>query len=278
MYSLFPSTVDWCEKNYVVTNFIAEFYNTLSGICIFWSMYMFKNQSPDLFNKKIFENFSLNMNRIYIYSILISIGTILFHATLSYPFQLLDELPLILITSEYINILSNFKSYSSIDYKKYKLFSIIIDNSKTFAFLICLVIPYTYIISNYLQIFLFHVSLKLFEFIIFLQLYNLKYPPIESEDNVIIVNFNKYLSNINYFSYKGLSTYILALSCWLIEKTYCNFTIELEFHAMWHIFSSLGFYYFNQLILSHIHLYYILDINNDNVSSEPPTTPKFKIL
>jgi hypothetical protein len=172
---------------------------------------MFKNEYPDLFNKKIFENFSLNMNRIYIYSILISIGTILFHATLSYPFQLLDELPLILITSEYINILSNFKSYSSFDYKKYKLLSIIIDNSKTFAFLICLIIPYTYIISNYLQIFLFHVSLKIFEFIIFLQLYHLKYPSLESDDNVIIVNFNKYLSNINYFSYKGVSIYILAL-------------------------------------------------------------------
>ncbi|KNZ64179.1 hypothetical protein VP01_1058g7 [Puccinia sorghi] len=61
-----PSTasIDWCEANYAITRFIAEFTNTLS-------------------------------NLVFVGIALVGVGSFLFHATLRYEWQLGDELPMI---------------------------------------------------------------------------------------------------------------------------------------------------------------------------------------
>jgi hypothetical protein len=245
------STVDWCEKNYEITPLIAEFYNTITGICIFLSMYLFKNQNHELF----YSSFSTNLNNVYIYSCLISFGTIMFHGTLLYFFQLLDELPLILIMTEYIDILIKLTKSNKNNKLSKTLFFKYLKIAKPLSQFICFLLPFTYIISKQFQILSFHFSLKFFEIAIVLCLYNLNYEkePISNCLN----NYNTHLHNIKYYSYKGISIYILSVSFWLIEKLYCNKMI-LELHALWHIFSSIGFYYFNYIILSHINVYYLL--------------------
>uniref|UniRef100_A0A7S3GDW2 Alkaline ceramidase n=1 Tax=Palpitomonas bilix TaxID=652834 RepID=A0A7S3GDW2_9EUKA len=82
------STIDWCEANYVVCFYIAEFWNTISNlgmICIAaWGMWQVK---------------SLGLEARIRYSFLslfvVGIGSWCFHATLLYWMQLLDELPMI---------------------------------------------------------------------------------------------------------------------------------------------------------------------------------------
>lgn len=71
-----------------------EFWNTLTGIFLIISSVLSINQNhsyPEL-----------NFNYLLI---LVGIGTILFHATLFYIWQLLDELPMILIGINIYNIL-----------------------------------------------------------------------------------------------------------------------------------------------------------------------------
>lgn len=97
-----PSTVDWCEKNYTVTDLIAEFWNTLSSnAMVFYGIFGLLMHAH--FGKRFFFLFASFT--------LVGIGSVLFHGTLLFPFQLLDELPMC-----YVSLLFYFmdtRSHSS---------------------------------------------------------------------------------------------------------------------------------------------------------------------
>lgn len=85
------STLDWCEENYVVSTFLAEFWNTLSN----WIFLI-----PPAFGAYLSLKYKLE--RRYALSFLclfvVGVGSLCFHATLLYEMQLLDELPMIYCT------------------------------------------------------------------------------------------------------------------------------------------------------------------------------------
>lgn len=82
------STLDWCEENYVVTPYIAEFWNTISNIVMIIPpavcAYYFWKKGVEL--RHILSGISL---------LVVGIGSWCFHMTLLYEMQLLDELPMI---------------------------------------------------------------------------------------------------------------------------------------------------------------------------------------
>ncbi|RIB11583.1 ceramidase-domain-containing protein [Gigaspora rosea] len=82
-----PTSTDWCEKNYEVSYYIAEFFNTLSSFClicvgIFGSI---------MHSKGFGYRFSLG----FITITFIGFGSIIFHGTLIYPFEHFDGIPMI---------------------------------------------------------------------------------------------------------------------------------------------------------------------------------------
>ena len=85
------STIDWCEENYVVSSFVAEALNTVTNsmfiaLAIFAIYHAYKNHLELRF---IFTAFGF---------LLVGVGSWLFHMTLRYQYQLLDELPMIYAT------------------------------------------------------------------------------------------------------------------------------------------------------------------------------------
>ena len=83
------STVDWCEANYIVTSYVAEFYNTLSSVpMIIWGIIGIvltrKYCCKDLKYTAAFTGLSF-----------VGIGSSAFHGTLRFHAQLLDELPML---------------------------------------------------------------------------------------------------------------------------------------------------------------------------------------
>ncbi|KAI9631202.1 hypothetical protein KEM48_013131 [Puccinia striiformis f. sp. tritici PST-130] len=103
------ASIDWCEANYAITRFIAEFTNTISNL-------IFVNISISLFfeylnlrNTLILtgllscsgikncrdQNLPLPFVLCQVGIALVGIGSFLFHATLRYEWQLGDELPMI---------------------------------------------------------------------------------------------------------------------------------------------------------------------------------------
>jgi len=82
------ATLDWCEENYVQCKYIAEFWNSTTNlIFLFFSLY------------GLFNVWRSGMERRFLLAYLslgiVGVGSFLFHATLSYEMQLLDELPMI---------------------------------------------------------------------------------------------------------------------------------------------------------------------------------------
>ncbi|KAF0289690.1 Alkaline ceramidase 3 [Amphibalanus amphitrite] len=82
------STLDWCESNYDVNSYIAEFWNTLSNL----SMIV-----PPLYG--IYEScrnqFEVRFTVCFALLIVVGCGSWAFHMTLLYEMQLTDELPMI---------------------------------------------------------------------------------------------------------------------------------------------------------------------------------------
>lgn len=82
------STLDWCEENYAVTWYVAEFWNTITNLSmIIPPIYGIYEASRQGFERRFIA--------CYLGLLLVGVGSSLFHMTLKYEMQLLDELPMV---------------------------------------------------------------------------------------------------------------------------------------------------------------------------------------
>ena len=85
MFDIYPlsSSVDWCEDNYVMSRYIAEYINSWSSLFIscvgIYGMYYYANVSM-----------------LYFMLIVVGVSSFMFHATLSEFNQMFDELSIML--------------------------------------------------------------------------------------------------------------------------------------------------------------------------------------
>lgn len=97
------ASIDWCEDNYTTTVWIAEFWNTVSNL----SMII-----PPLYGLASAHNQKLEKRYVmaYLMLLLVGIGSSMFHMTLQYSMQLLDELPMMFATCIFIYCIAEVKS------------------------------------------------------------------------------------------------------------------------------------------------------------------------
>jgi dihydroceramidase len=85
------STLDWCEENYYATRYSAEIVNTLTNLLFIYLAY-----------RGITNCLAQNHERIFLLTfvgyLIVGSGSFLFHTTLKYPMQLVDELSMIYTT------------------------------------------------------------------------------------------------------------------------------------------------------------------------------------
>lgn len=163
-----PSTVDWCEQNYILSEYVAEYWNTLTGVCLILSGVLYYKNNYDWIQKN--SRYKISFVKISALLVFVGIGTMLFHGTLYYPFQLLDELPMILLANEYVGLLISLKiSYESVNMEEYSR----LHSALKYSYRMVPVIIVSYFIHPSLQIVTFHLTLKISEVALFFILYKL---------------------------------------------------------------------------------------------------------
>lgn len=97
------ASIDWCESNYEYTPWIAEFWNTISNISmIIPPLYGFYNA----YTQKLEMRYYLSN----LFLLVVGIGSTMFHMTLQYSMQLLDEVPMVFTTCLFIYCQAQIKA------------------------------------------------------------------------------------------------------------------------------------------------------------------------
>lgn len=279
-----PSSISWCESNYVNSEYIAEYWNTLTGICLSISGIVFYMN-----NRSLFSDLKPNFTRITLLLVFVGIGTMLFHGTLYYPFQLLDELPMLMLANEYLILLISLETTQKCISEQ----SIVhFRNILVYSYSFIPFIIYSYFLHPTLQIICFHITLKVSEISVIFILYRLSHSLNQLVYSKIYTNQEKmkvdraknrmsnslyYLKNENrrtesallhivqndiktYIQLRrlltktikvGLYVYSCSISIWCIENMFCKYIQPLQLHAFWHILSSVGIYYLNTIMKIH---------------------------
>lgn len=247
------STIDWCEENYVVTHYVAEWSNTISNLCyILVSFYL------------TYRAYKINLETRFIFIgltfAIVGFGSWWFHMTLLYRYQLLDELPMIYATaiptwsmvSEILVILSKNNKFKYLKLNSSNS-SILKKNSENIHF----------ILGSFLTILCVALTAFYLLFkkpIIHQVAYGFLNGTVVIASNFLTYNYarnSRQGKNMYYCMGLGTILFALGFTFWNLDIHMCSFWIHirrdylqlpfgifLELHAWWHFFTGLGIYYY----------------------------------
>jgi len=97
------ASIDWCEKNYEVCTYIAEFWNTLTSAVIsvlgLIGIYL-------TLRERVEKRYAV----LYAGIVIVGLGSVAFHGTLLLEHQLFDELPMVWTTLAWVYIYKTMQS------------------------------------------------------------------------------------------------------------------------------------------------------------------------
>jgi len=203
------SLVDWCESNYTVSPYIAEFFNSISSLPI-----MFLGFFGMFWTRKLqYENRFLTS---FACLAVVGLGSFMFHCTLRYHYQLLDELPMLACNKCFIYILKELNEE--------KRQTTILIGILLFLFGTCV---YSYVVLKLYSVFLIAHGIGL------------------SYLWWLMIPLFRTVRQSSWKMYKlSLYFYGTGLLIWTIENLYCRFVQDFYLHAMWHCLAGYGTYSF----------------------------------
>lgn len=216
------ATIDWCESNYELSYFIAEFWNTLSNLAFILP------QMVQYFALEKHKSVELAFRRAFMSLALVGIGSFCFHMTLARPMQMFDETSMILVSLHGFYLLYIIKKPD-------------VNRKLLLALLIC----YGLI---FLSLYVFLVEWPIFHHSAFLVLVYA---------SATIGYQLKQSHGPHYKFWTVLMLQHLAFVFWLIDKHYCEVLTQFrehhipaalrpafQFHAIWHLLMGLSTHIF----------------------------------
>lgn len=230
------ASVDWCENNYAVTYYVAEFWNTISSlVMVVIGIYGIVTAVQKNHEKRfLFCHLGLSV---------VGIGSALFHGTLTYYGQALDELPMIWLSLVYLYVIL---SKDSLSYEQSKSRQqLLIWGLLGYASIITV----TYlIVEDYFFIMLVSfISASLF--VIYLSVKTLRSQHCDKCDTDTERPCSPVAKPCNsQTSMKlqkravsfGVLSICIAFAFWNLNNLTCQWLEPLQFHALWHVFAGLA--------------------------------------
>jgi len=213
------SNVDWCEENYAVTPFLAEFWNCLSSL----SFIVVAKYGLDTMPRKSQEK---SFFLILVSVCFVGLGSALFHAVLSRVSQLLDELPMAYAALCVIYVAETLTSKTVDQVQNYRLKSNLLA-----VFLIMLGI-----LSTFVEIW-FPSQPHLFQ-----ALFVMKIAYLVLKSRRLYYQFN--LPEAKRLLEMSMMCWLTGIFVWTLEPRICNQLGWLHLHAWWHLCSCMGVYFF----------------------------------
>ncbi|KAK3811569.1 MAG: ceramidase-domain-containing protein [Linnemannia gamsii] len=233
------SSVDWCESNYVVSFYIAEFWNTISNVACFvaaaMAYYSFPGNEP---------RFRYLFGTLF----LVGLGSVLFHGTLRHKMQLLDELPMLYSATIILFILVEAKHGPQGNWFPHLLAAWLATTTIIFS-----------TTSGNIQFFTFQTTYTALQFamIAFLRLLHVQQRSLKGPN-----------PQISRLIRRALGFALFAVSIWLIDLRACEYVNgltgksvlrwNLQLHAWWHVFSACALYHATLLVV-----YYHYDVKTN---------------
>ncbi len=207
------SSVDWCEQNYVVTPYVAEFFNTASSLAMVLAGAVGIALHHGLIGWRFVFAFALLM--------LVGAGSVAFHGALRFELQMMDELPML-----YLVILMVYVLVETDPAPRF---------GPWFPGLLCahavLVTALSAFTRGTLQFYAFQLSfgsLELFAIYKVFVLFRRSGDPVARR----LFRF-------------GIAAYALAVTVWFVDLKFCALLTgerNPQLHAGWHVLVSFGFY------------------------------------
>ncbi|KAJ3036812.1 Alkaline ceramidase 3 [Rhizophlyctis rosea] len=219
------STLDWCEENYIVTYYLAELWNSISNLCfLIWPL----TGMYTCYKMRAEKRFYLS----YAALILVGTGSFLFHGTLTYAMQLLDELPMVLMIS--VGTYCHLQMF----------------HKKPTPYLIPLLTAFTiFICGSYLYLnspAFFQIS---FGILVCVQVW-------AAMRNVMTLSHTlpQQSKILGRLLLTGVASMLLAFALWCTDQSHCShiqeqrnkvgypFRVVMELHAWWHLLTGFAGY------------------------------------
>jgi len=214
------SSIDWCERNYAVTQYITEFWNCISSLfmCLLSLILIIRG----IYNK--IENRFLVLSLSFGF---LGFGSAYFHGTLTHFGQMADELPMVYSMIIWWYILFRMNKF------RLKNRFLTIDILILCGIVYGVLCSYIHSLQTFVLVFQAHFTLMVLGGIIKL-IY--LYRQMQYNTNSIM-----YLIMI----YVGLL--FPAVICWIIDQQLCERMNSVngfnpQLHAWWHIFCAIDFH------------------------------------
>ncbi|KAI1814627.1 alkaline dihydroceramidase [Poronia punctata] len=239
------STLNFCEEDYVMSYYCAEVCNTVTNILFLW-----------LGVRGIRDCIKYNHPSIFLATfvgyIVVGIGSTLFHGTLKYTMQLVDELAMIYTTF--------FMLQATFAYGRSLRFSAVLAVT-LFATAYFITARYYYTKDPKFHQDAYTVLTALVVFSNMWILEKKLRPSLKARDakrpsTTTVPKADEIVSQMWKMVMVGLSIFLGGYLVWILDNTYCNtvrrwrhqiqlpWAVVLEGHAWWHLMTGIGAYYY----------------------------------
>ncbi|CAF1344953.1 unnamed protein product [Rotaria sordida] len=212
------SSIDWCERNYVVTQYIAEFWNCISSLImsLLGGILFIQGLYYKIENRFLLLSLSLGI---------VGFGSAFFHGTLTHLGQMADELPMVYCMIIWWFILFRMNKFNKLKDKIYAF-----DLAIVFGIFYAVLWTYLHSLQTFVIIFQVHYALMMLGGIIKLIFL---YQQTQHHTNSIMYLIMTYVVLV-----------IPALTCWIIDQQLCERMNSVDgfnpqLHAWWHLFCAI---------------------------------------